>query len=326
MDVNELQIALAATPAPDSQAYQDAIIAIQARLSNPRSELEAILRDSSADTRARFAAFFGILTALWRDRDFTKYARVFEEFEFQVGDHPLLPFLRAEYLMSRGTTRANLESALANARQAVEGAPRFPGILHLFAEVTAELEELRDEPNEDRIREAERHLERAITLTHGQRAKYYATYARLCALRRAYEEAQTHLHEAIAREASDGSHYMMRVADYQLLRTRIEFSRQNAVMTERQQASLASLDSLRGQVIELVGLLAAVVAFLVSGIQISTSFPPADAARLFVVIAGAILAVFAGFSVLFFPARDTRRPLVVFAIGLVLMSTWVVLT
>lgn len=88
---------------------------------------------------------------------------------------------------------------------------------------------------------------------------------------------------------------------------------------KRQAEVMEQASQLRAQVIEVLALLAAVIAFITTGVHVATVQPFIDAARLMVLSGGVLLVVFAAFANLFRSNRFTWRDITVFIIGIAMM-------
>jgi hypothetical protein len=73
-------------------------------------------------------------------------------------------------------------------------------------------------------------------------------------------------------------------------------------------------------VIELLGLLAAVIAFLGTSIQIGKAFTFSEAARLMVISGGAILIIFSSYSMIFFRSKIRLSQIAVFFLAWALIG------
>jgi tetratricopeptide (TPR) repeat protein len=176
------------------------------------------------------------------------------------------------------------------------------------------------------VADGERAVRKAISI-NPLYAKYHATLARLLVAQKRFTEAKDEITRAIELEPSTGSHYALRVGDYQDTRTSITFAERSEVLRQEQHDVLASFEHVRGQfeglrlqVVELMGLLAAVIAFLVAGVQIATKMTLAPASALMGVVTGSLITSFAAFSLLFLPDRRIRRGVALLVLGLVIIA------
>ena len=286
----------------------------------PARESLRELRDHS-DLDVAFAAHYALLTKMWRDRDFTEYRTCVEAGAKSFASVPLQAGLEAQAKLS-STDPKELRYGLKLARRARETNPSRPSVLHTLAEMVACLGESGDATAEE-LQEGEKAVLEAISLVPGDHSysKYHATLARLLALQRSWYEAEKQITTAIELEPWSGEHYVLRLGLYQYIRSSIAFGKRADELRQKQDAAQRELEAMRSEVLTLVGLLAAVIAFIVSGVQIATELRTvAHATEVMAALAGAILAVFAGFSLLFAPAREWRWSGGVLALGLILIS------
>ncbi|MCK9896125.1 hypothetical protein [Frankia sp. AgB32] len=238
-------------------------------------------------------------------------------------------FLQAEYYATLDDDPANLDAALIFAVEAVERLPGVPGVLHLAAQIIADRYEREPDQERRQLLDAERYIRQAIALSEGQYARYHATHARIATLRGAFAAARASIARAIEDEDSTGPEYALRVGDYQLIRARIHFAQEGERLAARQEAAVQELRQVRGQVLEVMGLLAAVIAFITTAANIAAGQPAQPAAGLLTLAGGVALLVFWGFHVLLVGASDggsARRRLVPAIVGVILVSAGFVMT
>ena len=258
-----------------------------------------------------------------------QYRRLVREAPQSVRDDPLYAALEAQAAGTSGGL-PDLRYGLGRAEVAVEAAPDRPGVLHTLAEVTAHLGD-RDAASQTQLEAGLHAVERAIEVRrHDPYAKYHATRARLLAHLDRWDEADAEIALAIERERSGERHYVLRIGNYQNLRLSMLFDRRAEELRRRQESAhsefsavqeqVRELQGLRGQFLELLGLLAAVVAFVAAGIQVADAMSLRDGVALMAAIAGGILAAFAGFNLMFFPERSAKRPTIVLILGLAIIA------
>jgi hypothetical protein len=207
-------------------------------------------------------------------------------------------YLQAEYYAALGDDPANLDAALTFAVEVVERLASVPGVLHLAAEIIADRHE-RDPDSDPRLLlDAERHVRQAIALSDGRYARYHATHARIATLRGAFTAARASIARAIEDEDSTGAEYALRIGDYQLIRSRIQYTQEAERLGARQEEATRELRQIRSQVLEIMGLLAAVIAFITTAANIAAGQPARPAAGLLTLAGGVTLLVFWGFHVL----------------------------
>lgn len=307
---------LAALPDPQ---IQDIELHVRALLkSDPRDEqLAAIADDPGQPEQTRLAAVYVMQFRNWRRSDFHKHRATTERYSHSLGSAPIYQFLWSQYYLTRPRDKSNLIAALSAAKAAKESAPSVPGVKHQYALAVATAgEEFPDLISLDEIVAAEREVQEAKALADQPYGRYEATLARLEILRGSWAAAQDSVSRAIEIEDSNDPDYAIRLAEYQLIQARIPIARQAEELRREQAAALAELGDARRDSLQMLGLLAAVIAFLVMTVNIATRFPIREASGLMLVATSALLVVFVGLSVLFGRARIVP---VAVAVGLSLL-------
>lgn len=304
----ELINALAEIPVETDPAFAFEVRRVLANFPDPKQRrrvCESILRDRSQAEWHRFLALYGVLFSEWALYRYSSYRHLVEKYAQEFGDHDYFLTFRAQAQQAYGEEAGNLQVALFYAAQAKERMPESPAVLNLFSSLVARLGERAEHEARGHLDEANEAIDVAIAVDRelaarsdrGRWPAYPATKARLLTLvgdftgareqaRRALELTPLEDHRAISR--------------YEAIRVRISLSEQTQQLSLKAELALQRFDSLRQEMVQLLGLLAAVIAFLVTGVQTATNFENSDSAvRLFVCLAGLILLVFSGFAVLF---------------------------
>lgn len=310
-----------------------------------REQAGSVIEEETLDRKLRYRAFFVLLIRLFRDEDYRAYRQLFERHEALFADWISEIGLRAEYHLTRGDKRGNLEEALIFATEAKERLPNHPLVLHSYAALLVGLEERVDQPDRDHVRDAEHALNKAIGLSKTPHAIFYATKARSLTLLGRYDDARDALDAAIDAEPTNTPQYDRRIAHYHDLRANVSVREHLAMLSKQQSEALrkleeldrsaerrltdiatqltARVDEVRLQLIQLLALLAAVIAFIVTGTQFATKLKFQEAAQLLLFVAGTILMIFASYATVFAQGGTrppgTRRLLVVFGTGIALL-------
>ncbi len=263
--------------------------------------LTAIIEDADLPEQTRFNAFYCLQARAWRRKDHRRHRANTDRYQSRFSRHPMFFYLQAEYYAALGDDPANLDAALTFAVKAVERLMGVPGVLHLAAEIIADRHE-RDPGSDPRLLlDAERHVRQAIALSDGRYPRYHATHAthaRIATLRGAFTAARASIARAIEDEDSTGTEYALRIGDYQLIRSRIQYAQEAERLGARQEEATRELRQIRSQVLEIMGLLAAVIAFITTAANIAAGQPARPAAGLLTLAGGVTLLVFWGFHVL----------------------------
>lgn len=319
----ELRALLGALPPVEDPQYEFRVTELIEK-HRDREGFHALYEDQ--DERIAFNALFAELGVLWRDRDFAQYRTRVREARSRFRENPRFLGLEAQACSSL-TDASSLRTGLDCAQRALDVLPERPGLLHTFAQITASLADQgkADQPMLDKAEDA---LRQAISLEPSY-AKYYATLARLLLRDGRYGDANEAVNQAIELEPSDGLHYALRIGDYQDIRMAISFAERSDELAKEYQKVAQELEAARADfraqrtvAFQLLGLLAAIIAFIVTGVQVARQQKLADAAGLMIVIAASIVAVFAAFRLLFMETADRRAYVLLGAALLVIAGMW----
>ncbi|MFG2054192.1 hypothetical protein ACGFI9_09180 [Micromonospora sp. NPDC048930] len=296
MDRSRLISALSSAPSARDLAFPQAIREIIEDHPDPESTLRAIIDDRTLRSRARFAALYALLLRLRREERHAEYGAIVREHEGEFGTEPYFHTFRAIVARMRGDL-ASLRSSVEYSRQAVEAMPDVPAVVHQLAAFWVEyLERLEEAGSAADLDEVERHVDRAITLTHGRVAHYYETKGRVLALRGEFEAARAAVAQAIELEPRASRDYLRRLTQYQATRVRIDLMQERSRWARAHGRFRTELTEFKAQQLQLLGLLAAVVAFIATASNIASQSKGTDAIRLMLVASGAIGIVFGTFS------------------------------
>ncbi|WP_241834967.1 hypothetical protein [Pseudofrankia asymbiotica] len=228
-------------------------------------------------------------------------------------------FMQAEYYASLNDDLVNRDAAMRFADQAVERLPGVPGVLHLAAEIIADYSDRQPSPDRDLLLTADRRVRQAIAISSDGYARYHATLARLCTLRGDFAGAWASIARAVDGEDSSDPEYALRIGSYQLIRSRIQYVQETEQLRSRQEEASGELRRIRGQILEIMDLLAAVIALITTAANIASGQSARAAGGLMTLTGGVILLVFWAFHLLIVDTPGTRQRLVVLALGVMLV-------
>ncbi|WP_327103729.1 tetratricopeptide repeat protein [Nonomuraea glycinis] len=308
---------LRSLPGQTTPEFPGAIRALIEDLPDPENILSQVLSRDRLDRQVRFCALYGLLLRLRREERHTEYEHVVARYGKQFDREPYFATFRAIAERNRGDVES-LRKAVRFSRQAANDMPDVAGVVHQLAVFMAEYFERKLDPaSKTEVAEAERHVDKAIILTDGHIAHYHETKARILAIRRDFDSARVSITRAIELEPRSGRDYYRRLTQYQTTRTRIDLMEQQSRWNDMQETSRRELVEFRAQQLQLLGLLAAVVALIATGGNIASQSKPSDAIVLIEVMAGAVVIVFSAFSLM--TSRSWGRILVSFAAGIALV-------
>jgi hypothetical protein len=287
------------------------------RTTTDQNELRESLWSLLADRRdlkpeLRYAAFYALHILLRRTFQSTELGKLMDTWGKNFAACNTYPHLKSLYLRTRPGRGADAVHCASEANRKTDRA--HAGILHNYAAALIEVEEQAATVNHERLRTADAALTEAIGRTEGEYARYFATQARLYSLLGRHSEAEAAVSEAIDKEAPGAEDYPIRIGEYQEIRLRIRFQQYRDQLEERVRKAVSRFEESRLEMVQLLGLLAAVVAFLVVTLEVAQNQTLDRAARLLVLMTGGILVVFAAFGFLLHERRWLRH-LTVLAAG-----------
>jgi tetratricopeptide (TPR) repeat protein len=277
---------LSELPAPADPAFPQAVRKAIEEVAEPEPVLRAILHDRAVRDQPRFAALYALLLRLRREERFGEYGDFVRQFEDEFGAQPYFRTFRAIHARAKGDL-ASLRSSVEYSRQAVELMPDVAAVVHQLAAFWVEyLERMETPPSARDIDEIERHADRAIGLSHGRIAHYFETKGRALAMRGEFEAARSAVAQAIELEPRISRDYLRRVTQYQTTRLRIDLMEERARWVRAHHQFRTELTEFKGQQLQLLGLLAAVVAFIATAGNIASQASGVDGIRLMMVASG----------------------------------------
>lgn len=327
MDASELDRILDGFPDEQLRAFESAAVELVMQRGVERQQLKDVLADGSRSSEVRYAAFFSLGTLYRRARDVSLLLDLIDEHRQEFSDRGTFAHLEAMALSQRDEP-GDLLAALRFARRARQMIPGHPGILHSLAAIL--LKALDADVETDReavLAEARTALDDAMSAVP-KYAKFEATLARWYLASGRGADARTAALRAMDLEDSSHDDYPLRIADYISLLSTIEL-RQAQQRIEAQVESVRDEgDRVREEVsrfvsenqtryLELLGFFSAIIGLVLSGVQIATGMLVADAARILLVVAGAILVAFTPLATI--TGRPARQGLVFLGLGTLLI-------
>ncbi|MEV6373587.1 hypothetical protein [Micromonospora musae] len=258
--------------------------------------LRTILDAQHLRARTRFVALYTLLLRLRREERHAEYAATVLRYEDDFGSEPYFHTFRAIAARTRGDM-ASLRSAVEHSRRAVAAIPDVAAVVHQLAAFWVEYLERLDKPERPHdLDEVERQVDRAISLSQGRIAHYFETKGRVLALREEFEAARAAVAQAIELEPRTSRDYLRRLTQYQTTRVRIDLMQERSRWAQAHERFRTELTEFKAHQLQLLGLLAAVVAFIATAGNIASQSGGIDGIRLMLVASGAVAAVFGTFS------------------------------
>ena len=328
-----------------SRTYELAISHLASR-STDRKALVNKLREVLADTQipadTRYAVFYLLVECLRYDKNISEMNKAIKEYESEFGTYPSYTHLRllGEMQGDIGTMPdAELDQLIEDAFLDAQKINTNEGYPHLFADLVATACEKK---RGDRLEELKhKWLQRAEDMANAaikrepNYAKFYSTLGRLKALEGEYDEAHANIALAIDKESSDRTDYAIRIGGYQaaLINTRaieVEANTEQSrlEMLENMEAFSKELAAAKEEIedsktsnLEFLGFFTALISFTIGSLGLVQDATPLDAAGIIVVLAGALLLVFAGFTFIILrdPQAIKRKSLPMAVMGLIVL-------
>lgn len=294
-----------------SQEDRDFELSITKTAERCPSELFAvcseILADESVSTPTRFSAAMILATHFRRFKSYSDFARLIEQYSSAFAKQPLYPHMAALMYSGRGGS-GDLDQALVLSRQASKTLLKHTGALHAFASNVAHVAEAGGTVDDLLLDEAHEALSTALGLEPTY-AKFYCTRGRLLALRGDFEQARVSIQKAMDLEDENKTDYALRLGEYQHHLARVFASEMSSTLELEVKQAMGIADStrtevarqleeFRGQNLATLGLFTAILSFTLGSLQIVQGQSFDDAARLIVVLAGALMAVYGVFAMI----------------------------
>ncbi|WP_423464876.1 hypothetical protein ACO229_10600 [Promicromonospora sp. MS192] len=256
-------------------------------------QLMSVLEDTSQPADDRFTCLYALLQDLHREEREAEYQRLVSTYEAEFGANPYYDTFRAISAVGDGTSVGQFRQALRHSRQAISVLGDRPGVWHQYAALYADLGDLAPElvtPAElDFALEA---VDNALRTTTRDNPNFHFTRARLLRhagrIAEALTEAQVAIHHQEARTPGG----VRRLARYEALRSRLLIDRQSSDLLGQIAETKSALDASRGDQVQLLGVLAAVIALITTAVTIATRIEVADGVPLVLASAGAITIAF----------------------------------
>jgi tetratricopeptide (TPR) repeat protein len=297
---------------------------------------DSFVKVNQTDNNFAYAIFFVVVTKIRHNDDFEGLRKQFDTHGVLFSNHPTFSHLQL-LMETSDISIINSSSLMQRAYKDTEKIPNNAGVLHFFAELVAKIYERENESEQKDIKElwyekAIQAIDKAIELEI-EYAKYYSTKARLLSIDNKFDEAIRLSDKAINLENSDRTDYSVRIGSYQYFKTRINFQREKYLLVTENDAIKSKVDSLLKKVdastvknLEFLGFFSGVIALIVATVQVSISMPIHDASKLILVLVGALLIGFTGFSFSLGEQRiNSPRIIMPIVIGVAMLCTGILL-
>lgn len=278
-----------------------------------RDDLGAIVTDSQVALDVRFKALYGFLNRARRERDISVYDEYIAAYGmlFPEQEFPMVLLLRSQanlnHLQCGDYSDRYSRGAMKFAQDCSRLLPHHFGVASHFSAVVSVCEGRLEYESRDisLIEQCIQAQEFAILSSSEQNPKYHATRAKLFMLVRRWDEGLAEIAKAIDTEDSRLTDYPIRIGEYGLVRAEIESERRMQTAFDGALGQLKAvrdesieikkgLQDVQGNTLTLVGLLAAIVAFITTSTSVIAKLEVQDAIRIVIMSSGSMLVVFSG--------------------------------
>jgi tetratricopeptide (TPR) repeat protein len=264
----------------------------------------------------RFAAFYGYLVVQRRNKNFSRFREVLRQYGSHFVRHPMHLSLVAQSHYLGNTAGPALRAALTKAEEALRLMPNNFAVKNQVAEYSALLVRHDGLPVDQ--------LQRAVQLAvqaaaESGYARYYQTVAMLYLETGQFELARESIAVAIDEEPSNSPQYALRITDYNETKIRIDVQESLAVIDAAQREAKSNLTDMRAELLQLLGLFAAIIALLTLTGQIASGQTFSDAFPTLVGASGVIILTFGYVHYAISREKRSASLLLTTAMGLVLL-------
>lgn len=314
---------LDALPSPDDPWFPPRLNDYIFHVSNIRTVLDTIVKDTTKPLEVRFKAFYGYLNHARRSLDISEYDGYYDSHQGSFGSFAILPLLHSQRYLNHIQAGEYNDSLALMAQHfasiALQQLPNHFGVNAHWATVIAAVQSKlpREERDQALIRRAITAQDVALVDSQNRYPRYFATKAQLLELAEDWDGALAAIGRAIDLEDSSMADYAVRVGQYEAMRSEIQAERRfqnflargnDELSTLRTEFSRVSteLAEMRNSTLTLVGLLAAIVAFITTSTTLLTRLSVHDAIRFTAISSAGILFVFT--SILWLVTSPKSRP------------------
>ena len=280
---------------------------------------EDLYKNNELALNLRFKAFYAHSIVFRQNKELAKYRDLIDTYSHVFEKYKLFDALLAQYFQSKIKNKENLAMAVQYSEKAIASLPMSPNVLHLFVELVADFHDYAEQVDITLLNKAEREISNAIAINGGVYAKYYATKARILAYKKEFRSAKDAIQLAIEIEPSDNPDYPIRIGDYQSIKTNISYIEYTLNMETKQAEAVKNFEEIRNKVVELLGLLSAIIAFVITSVQITKDFTFENASKLLIVMGGTCVVVFSTFSFTFFSKKIQGNQVMAVILGFLMI-------
>jgi tetratricopeptide (TPR) repeat protein len=286
-------------------------------------QLEAVAGDPSESDSDRFAALYAALQALNRQERDQDYAELVHRYEPRFGKNPYYDTFRALVAFGDGTSASGTREAIRYVQRAMSSLADRAGVQHQLASFYAHLVEINGTLSGEEIHNALDAVDRALSSTSIPNPNYHFTRARLLRAAGRVDDAIVEIGIAIHKQDATDGGGIRRLTRFEAFRSTLAFEKKTLELLENLEQTKANLQRARSEQVQLLGVLAAVIALITSSVTVAARWAPQQGLLVFLGIAGGITVSFA---TLIWSAGGARLerliPAVAVGLGLVALAAW----
>lgn len=284
---------LPAFPNIHGSAFAEEMRQLEISIPDPWNVFSSTLADQSQSSNDRFASLYGMLQILNRQYRYDEYRDLVKHYQSHFGGEPYFQTFRALAARGDGTNDKDLHRAARYAEIAVQKLPDRPGVLHQYASIIADLTEAMPRSQKKEIVEkALRRVDEAIDTSPINNANFHYTKARLLREFGQSEEAIDEIQTALSLQNATTDAGIRRIARFESLRARIQIDLKQAEITKLLDDAQQRLNNARSEQIQLLGILAAVIALITTAVTLTTKVDTPQGLRFILVSTGAVVVAF----------------------------------
>jgi len=208
-------------------------------LEDAEEEFTKILSEKEIDFNVRLCSFFALCTMHRRKMDYTKYEKLFKNYESIFGELVPYKFLKIAFYKERNIGE-DIKIAIDLLKEIRIEDEENPANYQIYSDTIAEgfiHNFLSRDNNEDKnmLNNALKYIKKAIVKTSEEYHKYYATLANIQIINEEYRDAIDNIKAAIDKADSNSAGYSLLMNNYKNLIIKAEIKRDSKTQDENMQ-------------------------------------------------------------------------------------------
>lgn len=253
-------------------------------------ELYQIL-EQERDVQIKFNAFYTLSILFRKEKKISKLSKMTDDFQSIFRERPLYLYVKSS-IHKRKLTKRDAMLSIEYAALAIDIIEKedikYPGFYQNYADAIAIAFENQLLNDGKLLKDGIKHINKAISIDSNY-AKYYYTLGRLQILCGDYNEAKQSLLLAMDIENPSRKDFAIRISEYQDALMKCSVA-QALSDYERSKKDLQNeINGTRNSVIEFIGFFAAILALVLTTVQVSVTLPVIDGIRIIGFMIGGII-------------------------------------